>query len=697
MKRAQTLMMAPLLMLAVLAVGACANMGRPEGGPRDETPPVFVRSDPAPGAVNVTATRLHAYFDENIQLEDAFDKVVVSPAMKTPPQVTANGRHLTVEFRDTLRDSTTYTVDFADAIKDLNEGNILDGFALDFSTGPVIDTLRISGMVLAAENLEPAQGMLVGVYSNLADSAIRTLPLDRIARTNQYGQFTIRNLPPGEYRVFAINDVNRDYHWDRSEDVAFLPGTVSPSTEAIVVTDTLFAADRSDSLVMRQGIRYLPNDLFLSWFNEGYKASYLQDYKRPERRRITIDFAAPQDSATEIRIVDGAPGAGRLADDWALARISERRDSIELWLADTTVLAADSLRLSVRYLKTDTADQLVWTTDTLRFFFKDRVDKEKEKQEKQRQKQLDKLRELAAEGDSVAADSLARLESVVVVPEFLAIRSLNSGRQDLNKPMYLESTVPWTGLDSAGVHMEVLQDTLWMPVAGVRLVPDSANLLMRRRIDLPWVHGAKYRLTIDSLAATSLYGTWNRPLKEEFTVTEPEDYANLTFTIPGTDSLQLVVELLNASDEPAVRAVKPVGTDRLVFRYLPPASYYARLIVDRNANGRWDTGSIADSIQPEDVYYFSRKLNLRKNWDVEQTWLIDELPVDLQKPYAIKKNKPKLKRGEQAPDQEEEESWEDRQAEFEDPFTPRRGSNRNNNSGNSNNSGNGRFRRNNPR
>ena len=651
MKRAQMLMKAPLLMLAALAVGACANMGRPEGGPRDETPPVFVRSDPAPGAVNVSATRLHAYFDENIQLEDAFDKVVVSPAMKTPPQVTANGRHLTVEFRDTLRDSTTYTVDFADAIKDLNEGNILDGFALDFSTGPVIDTLRIS---------------------------------------NQYVQFTIRNLPPGEYRVFAINDVNRDYHWDRSEDVAFLPGTVSPSTEAIVVTDTLFAADRSDSLVMRQGIRYLPNDLFLSWFNEGYKASYLQDYKRPERRRITIDFAAPQDSATEIRIVDGAPGAGRLADEWALARISERRDSIELWLADTTVLAADSLRLSVRYLKTDTTDQLVWTTDTLRFFFKDRVDKEKEKQEKQRQKQLDKLRELAAEGDSVAADSLARLESVVVVPEFLAIRSLNSGRQDLNKPMYLESTVPWTGLDSAGVHMEVLQDTLWMPVPGVRLVPDSANLLMRRRIDLPWIHGAKYRLTIDSLAATSLYGTWNRPLKEEFTVTEPEDYANLTFTIPGTDSLQLVVELLNASDEPVVRAVKPVGTDRLVFRYLPPASYYARLIVDRNANGRWDTGSIADSIQPEDVYYFSRKLNLRKNWDVEQTWLIDELPVDLQKPYAIKKNKPKLKRGEQAPDQEEEESWEDRQAEFEDPFTPRRGSNRNN-------SGNGGFRRNNPR
>ncbi|MDE6468803.1 MAG: Ig-like domain-containing protein, partial [Muribaculaceae bacterium] len=92
-----------------LCLGACANMGRPEGGARDETPPVFVRSDPAPGATNVNRKRITAFFDENIQLEDAFSKVVVSPAQKQPPQVSANGRRLTVEFRDTLLPNTTYT------------------------------------------------------------------------------------------------------------------------------------------------------------------------------------------------------------------------------------------------------------------------------------------------------------------------------------------------------------------------------------------------------------------------------------------------------------------------------------------------------------------------------------------------------------------------------------------------------------
>ena len=78
---------------------------------------------------------------------------------------------------------------------------MLDGFAIDFSTGDSIDSLRISGMVFEARTLEPAQGMLVGVYSNLSDTALRTLPMERIARTNQLGQFTIRGLRPGEYRI----------------------------------------------------------------------------------------------------------------------------------------------------------------------------------------------------------------------------------------------------------------------------------------------------------------------------------------------------------------------------------------------------------------------------------------------------------------------------------------------------------------
>lgn len=94
------------------------------------------------------------------------NKVVVSPAQKNIPSITANGKKITVDLRDTMIPDMTYTIDFSDAIQDLNESNELDGFSFAFSTGDSIDSLQISGMVFEAHTLEPAQGMLVGVYSN---------------------------------------------------------------------------------------------------------------------------------------------------------------------------------------------------------------------------------------------------------------------------------------------------------------------------------------------------------------------------------------------------------------------------------------------------------------------------------------------------------------------------------------------------
>lgn len=631
-----------------LLFGACASMGRLEGGARDETPPVFLRSDPMPGATGVNKTRLTAVFDENIQLEDAFNKVIVSPAQTTPPRVSSNGRRLSVEFQDTLIPNTTYTVDFADAIKDLNEGNILDGFAIDFSTGDVIDSLRISGMVLQAENLEPAQGMLVGVYSNLSDTALTTLPLERVARTNQYGQFTIRNLKPGAYRVFAINDINRDYHWDRSEDIAFYDSLVVPEIVPVMVTDTLYAANGEDSIVTRQGVSYLPNDILLTWFNVGYKPLYMLDHKRDERRRININFSAPVDTLPEITIVDGAPGAGREISEWARLKANATRDSLEYWIADTAVVAADSLRLAVRYLKTDTTDQIVWTTDTIRFFFRDL---NKKKDEKKKKKKDEEERPLFTV-DSVTGDT-----TFLPPPdmEYLSISAMTT-TQDINRPFMISVNVPIENIDDKGVHLEIQKDTVWTPVP-FELKPDSLDPLMRRYIDLPWTGGDKYRFSVDTLAFTSIYATWNRPFSQEFSIRNLEDYSNLKFTLPGLDSIPVVVELLSSSDEPQYRSTKAAGESTVDFRFLNPGTYYARLFIDSNGNGKWDTGNPVDSVrqQPEEVYYFAKKLNLKKNWDVEQTWIVDELPVDAQKPNAIKKNKPKLKRGEQAPQDEEEE------------------------------------------
>ncbi|MBR5436517.1 MAG: Ig-like domain-containing protein, partial [Muribaculaceae bacterium] len=340
--------------VAVIAaiVAACASIGRPEGGMRDIDPPVFTTSNPPQGTLGVTRNRFVIEFNENISVDDVSNKVVVSPSQKSMPSIIALGKRIIVELRDTLRPNTTYTIDFGDAIKDLNEGNILDGFTYDFSTGETVDSLEISGMLFEARTLEPAQGMLVGVYSNLADSAITTLPMERIARTNQLGQFTIRNLAPGKYRLFALKDQNRDYHWDRTEDVAFFDSIITPTAHPTMRTDSLHTPDGRDSVVTRASVAYFPNDILLTWFNEEYKAQYLKDKSRTDSLKLSLIFAAPADTLPSITLLNGNH-AGEPIEKWSRLNASQTLDTLQYWITERDIIRQDTLRLAARYLRTD--------------------------------------------------------------------------------------------------------------------------------------------------------------------------------------------------------------------------------------------------------------------------------------------------------------------------------------------------------
>lgn len=630
---------------AALLLAACASIGRPEGGPRDMTPPVMVSSTPAPGSVNVSNGRIDIIFDENITLDDPMNKIVVSPPQKKQAQISSNGRRVRITLRDTLRDSTTYTVDLADAVRDLNEGNILDGLAIDFSTGPSIDTLMISGIVFEGRTLEPAQGMIVGVYSTpVADTALTTLPMDRITKTNALGRFTIRNLKPGSYRVFAINDLNHDFHWDRSEDIAFLDRDISPSTMAVEVTDTFTDAAGNDSLVTRPATRFLPDDILLTWFNENYKPLYLVKHERPDARRLTLEMSTRSDSLPQLTLLNTVRAGARL-DREAVLQSSPGLDSLTYWLRDTTLIGSDTLKIAARYLHTDTLDNITFTTDTLTFAL--RQPKKKKKRDEE-------------------TDSVPKLE-------FVNIGISSRQPQDLNMPLLFETSAPTASIDSAGFRIEELVDSVWMPVAAKIPSPPDSLQPMRLLTEMTWKPKTKYRVTIDSLAVTDIYGNHNRPFVQEVSTHAIEDYAALFFNIGDLGPDSAIVELLT-SDKPV--RLEPVRNGVATFEYVTPGAYYARLFIDRNHNGRWDTGSVADTVQPEDVFYFSKKLNLKKNWDVEQQWNIYETPVDLQKPEDIKKNKPPRPKWETEEEREKRKKGnnDDEEEEFDpfmnDPFAP---------------------------
>lgn len=194
----------------------CANPGSgPDGGPYDETPPRLVSTSPKLGATDNQSKRITLVFDEYIKMENANEKVIVSPPQINTPDVRASGKSITVTLNDTLKPNTTYTIDFGDAIEDNNEGNPFGDFAFYYATGPHIDTLEVSGYVLNAADLEPIKGTLVGLQKDLADSAFRTRPFDRVGHTDSYGHFSIRGVAPGSYRIYALQDMDGTFSFSQ--------------------------------------------------------------------------------------------------------------------------------------------------------------------------------------------------------------------------------------------------------------------------------------------------------------------------------------------------------------------------------------------------------------------------------------------------------------------------------------------------
>ena len=396
---------------------------------------------------------------------------------------------------------------------------------------------------------------------------------------------------------------------------------ITPTVEDIIVTDTLRSSTGVDSIATRPGVRYLPNDILLTWFNENYLAQYLKDYSRADSNRIAITFAAPADSLPELTIVNGVNAGRRLdAPDASVLNHSATLDTLDYWITDPAIISQDSLLIATRYMRTDTLDQLSWTSDTLRFYLKS-SQKAKPAQKKKKK------------SDEENTDSLP--------PEitFMDIK-IGGSTQEVNRPLYITMSQPVASLDPKAWHMEIKDDTLWRKLPAPTLIPDSTGRIMSYRIEYPWEAGEKYRITVDSASVHTIYGLFNKPIETEIAVRKADEYSTLIFNLTNVpDSTDLIVEVLNGQDAP-VRSVKAVdGVARI--EHMLAGTYYVRAYADVNGDGKWTTGDLNSRTLPEDVYYFAKKINLKQNWDVANDWDLNELPVDMQKPIAIKKNKPK--------------------------------------------------------
>jgi len=657
--------------LAAMLLYSCASIGSPTGGPVDMDPPIFIGSNPAPNTLNFKGNRIELEFDEVVTLVDQSEKVMYSPVQRETPRLTALGHKVTVEFRDTMKPGTTYSIDFANCIQDNNENNPLENFAFAFSTGDTIDTLQVSGIVLRARDLEPMQKVVVGIHSNLNDSAFTKLQFDRVARTNDRGQFTIRNLKPGRYRIYALNDADRDYKFVRTEDMAFLLDTIIPDTYMETTMDTVFTKSMAvDTVTQGTHTVFIPNDILLSMSNEGYVSQYLYAYERPDYNRIYIKFSARSDTLPTIKVIEPQV---RDDDSWYKLQRSEFNDSLFYWITDTALAHNDSIRITLNYLRTDTLENLTYTTDTLYVNIKNAYKRQLEKSKKDEaerykelkeeyEKNLERLRKRAeerkTERDTVKAEMEARADSMELATvlrtwekdsidriPFFDFKLTSTATVDVDAPLTFEVVEPIDTIMMSGFHLwKQYEDSLWEELPVPALIPNEPHEIMKWSMPVKWEPGATYKLRIDSMSVYGIYGTPNKTIEQLFKVRGLEEYANLYLSIsPATGPA--FVELLNTGD--AVQRTATVGSDGYaVFNNVIPGDYYARIVLDRNSNGEWDTGNFASHLQPEEVYYYPKKISLKQNWDIEQSWNIYEVAVDMQKPEAIKKNKPEKKKWE---------------------------------------------------
>lgn len=615
-----------IVILFVLLLASCANRGAgPQGGPRDTIPPVVLEEYPKNGTLLFQEKELTIQFDEYIQLDDVQKNVLISPPQQNPPEVKAVGKKVSVVFQEDLLDSTTYTIDFGAAICDYNEKTPLTGYVLSFSTGNHIDSLSVSGYVYDASTLSPMADVLVGIHQNLEDSALSTLPFTRITRTNIEGGFTIYNIRPGSYRLYALNDVSRDFLYQPGEGLAFFDSLVTPTFEVLEERDTIWrdtlGVDPTtgdtlftrlvDSVVSHAVTHFYPDSLVLWYFEEAKQRHYFQGVYREEQHAFSLVFAAPQDSLPIIRALRPSEMDSLKTDsawvdflDYSMLQVSKNQDTITYWMTDSLAIRMDSIYLQMQYKVTDSLYNLVPKTDTVLAVYR-------------RPRMSEKARE---------AYEQKKRERV------LELKSNASSKFDIYDTIRIYSPCPLQEVVDSSFCLQQKVDTAWKPIHFT--IVDGDSLAMRLDIIASLQPENAYVLRIDSAACRDIYGACNDSLDFKLRLKSKMDYASLRVKMVHFDA-RARIQLL--SEKEVVLREELAKEDGVVFDYLAPTTFFLRLYIDEDGDGKWTTGDWLTKRQAEPIYYYPKKLKLRANWDFEE--MFDHLaqPRWKSRPKALQK------------------------------------------------------------
>jgi uncharacterized protein (DUF2141 family) len=549
----------------LLLMQGCANVGALNGGAKDTTAPKVVLGKSTPNKpVNFKKQRIILTFDEWVKLDDVFAQVVVSPPLNETPEVTLHGKSVWFDFAETevLRENATYTINFGVAVKDLHESNPAKDLRFVFSTGATIDSLSVTGKVVDAVTSEPLDNILLMLYDNLADSAVKKVKPFYFSRTDKNGFARIENVRAGTFKVFALKDNDVNYLFNQETERIGFP------LENLTLTSKNISTAPLDSAT-------LTNDTL----------------------RRKADSLAAANSDLKIRLFDPIKPlklTGREIDKYGVAKLTFNQE------AKNAKITFDDIGQNA-FTEASNDTLLVWNTA------KDETPWSLYVPNNER---IDTVRvRPRGQVDFMKKGKLSPLNEVSNIskhPTKPIIFSFNYPIQNIDNQLI-------TLIDSAKKNrpLSILRDSL----SKRKLIFNAA-----------WEEGQSYQLTILPKALTDIYGFKNDTIATQINVQKKTDFSDIILTLSGLDSSKnYICQLVGgANNIEASYIVKNKKVFEQKMETIQIEKYVLKVIEDTNKNGKWDTGDYDTKLQPERIF-LKEVESLRPNFEIELAFDISDL------------------------------------------------------------------------
>ncbi len=583
---------------------SCASTkAGPTGGAKDTIPPIILNTIPEFNATNfpINKGNLILTFDEYVQLKEQYTEIIVSPPSKQKPQTRIKKKSIVVSFKDTLKNDQTYTIYFGNSISDVNESNPFNNYTFTFSTGEKIDSLLFSGTVMDYSTLLPIKGATIMLYENPKDSSvIKELPI-AVAKSDEWGYYCVRGLKKSSYTVYAIEDKNYNFLYDRgSELVGFYDTTYTPQ---IAYNPELIQVQR---LEMEDTIKCLsrPSEIDIYMFKEISNHQYLKSYGRISERECYLTFNA-KEPQIDTFLIKG------IFNDKIIKQFNDEGDSLTFWINDQKKIA-DTLFLKLSYLKTDSTGTLIPSTENLKLpipFDKSKIKKKQTNlptrsyaeslggvdplnpgRNRNRNRDMNQTEE-AKTGEN---------KEEIVREDLLKMQIIANGESVENKGIELKFPTPL---------IKILRDSIKFTTSTPRKVKSNVEFVLEKDSTdhlkyVIWSKeeykvGNEYELYIPTATFTDINNFTNDSIIKNFSLPINDKLSSITLDIKNNNGNKYIVELVNEKRDNVFLKYIIEEDKILLFPYLQAGNYSFRITEDKNKNGKLDIGSVLDRKQPE--------------------------------------------------------------------------------------------------